>query len=113
MGRPVFRCPPAGAILHSNCNAVGAEVKSATIPPLRVTPEVRQAAEDVLEENESLSAFAESALLRQIELRKLRREFIARGLAAKENAESHAAYVGKTASLAGLDAILDKHRSAK
>ena len=39
-------------------------MKSATIPPLRVTPELRQAAESVLQDNESLSAFVESYLVK-------------------------------------------------
>ena len=37
-------------------------MKTATIPALRVEPELREAVEDVLGENETLSAFMESAL---------------------------------------------------
>jgi len=46
-------------------------MKSATIPPLRVTPELRQAAESVLHDDESLSAFVESALVKQIAFRNM------------------------------------------
>ena len=41
-------------------------MKTATIPALRVEPEVRQAAEALLEEGETLSAFVEKALRQQI-----------------------------------------------
>lgn len=88
-------------------------MKSATLPPLRVTPELRQAAESVLRENESLSAFVESSVIRQIEFRKMQSEFIARGLAAKQEAEKSGNYLSKTESLAALDAILEKHNGSR
>ncbi len=85
-------------------------MKSATIPPLRVTPELRQAAESVLRDGETLSSFVESSLVKQIEFRKMQQEFIARGLASREAAKKSGRYVSKEDSLAALDAILDKHR---
>jgi len=59
-------------------------MKSATIPPLRVTPELRQAAESVLQDGESLSSFVEKSLVKQVEFRRSQAAFIARGLAARE-----------------------------
>jgi len=88
-------------------------MKSATIPPLRVTPELRQAAESVLHDDESLSAFVESALIKQIAFRNMQQEFITRGLAAREASKQAGNYVSKEDSLAALDAILDKHRSSE
>lgn len=88
-------------------------MKSATIPPLRVTPELRQAVEGVLRDDESLSSFVETSLARQVEFRKMQREFIARGLASRETAMKTGQYVSKEESLAALDAILDKHRTAR
>ncbi len=88
-------------------------MKSATIPPLRVTSELRQAAESVLEDNESLSSFVESSLVRAIEFRKMQKEFIARGLAARESSRQSEDYVSKEESLAALDEILDKHSPAQ
>lgn len=85
-------------------------MKSATIPPLRVTPELRRDAESVLREGESLSAFVEESLRRQIEHRKIQQEFIARGLAARDEARKTGKYHSKSESLAALDAILVKHR---
>ncbi|MCP5142981.1 MAG: prevent-host-death protein [Chromatiales bacterium] len=85
-------------------------MKSATIPPLRVTPDLRQDVESVLREGESLSAFVESSLRRQVEFRRMQQEFIARGLAARDESARTGDYVGKSESLAALDAILDRHR---
>lgn len=88
-------------------------MKSATIPPLRVTPELRQAVESVLRDNETLSSFVESSLVKQIEFRKMQREFIERGLAAREDARRSGNYVSKEESLAALDGVLEKHRGGK
>lgn len=87
-----------------------AVMKTATIPPLRVTPDLRDAAESVLEEGETLSGFVEGALRKQIESRRVHNEFIARGLAAREEAQRTGAYYTKEESLAALDAILAKHK---
>jgi predicted transcriptional regulator len=81
-------------------------MKSATIPPLRVTPELRRDAESVLREGESLSAFVEDSLRRQIEYRKVQQEFIARGLAARDEARKTGVYYSKEEVMASLDAIL-------
>ena len=88
-------------------------MKSATIPPLRVTPELREATESVLRADESLSSFVESSLIRQIEFRKMQQEFIARGLAARDASKESGNYVSKDESLAALDAILDTHRRSE
>lgn len=61
-------------------------MKTATMPPLRVDPELRQAAVDVLRENESLSAFMETALAEEVSRRKLQNEFNARGVASEAQA---------------------------
>lgn len=87
-------------------------MKSATIPPLRVAPELRKAAESVLKADESLSAFVETSLVKQIEFRKMHQEFIARGLAARDATKKSGNYISKDESLAALDAILDQHRSS-
>src|SRR5699024_7067157 len=92
---------------HRKCYTLVSAVKSATIPPLRVTPELRHAAESVLRDDESLSAFVESSLLKQIKFRKMQKEFIARGLATKEESKEPGKHASKAESLAALDAILD------
>ena len=82
-------------------------MKSATIPPLRVTPDLRSEAESVLREGESLSRFVEDSLRRQIEPRRLHNEFIAPGRAARESAKSSGEYASKEEVMDSLRGILD------
>jgi hypothetical protein len=67
-------------------------MKAATIPGLRVAPDLRKAAEEVLNENESLSSFMEASLRESIAKRRLQREFVARGLAARDEAHRSGEY---------------------
>lgn len=83
-------------------------MKTTTIPPLRVSPELRKQAEAVLEQGETLSGFVLDAVNRSIEYRKSRQEFIARGLAS-------AAQARKTGKYVSADKVIEKlaHRLAK
>ena len=85
-------------------------MKTATLPPLRVAPELRQAAEAVLHEGESLSGLMEQSLRGEVNRRRMQAEFIARGLAAREDAKRTGVYFRVDESLTGLDAILAKHK---
>lgn len=85
-------------------------MKSSTIPSLRVTPEFRHDAESVLREGESLSAFVEESLREHIERRRTQKEFIARGLAAREAAKSSGQYATKDEVMGSLRSILDAQR---
>ena len=67
-------------------------MKTASIPSLRVDPELRAAAESVLKEGETLSAFLENSLRAQIDYRRAQAEFIARGMAAREEAKRTGIY---------------------
>lgn len=89
---------------------IGRAMKSSTIPSLRVTPQFRHEAESVLHEGESLSAFVETSLREQIERRKTQKEFIARGLAAREMAKSSGQYASKDEVMGSLRSILDAQR---
>jgi hypothetical protein len=62
-------------------------MKTSTLPSLRVAPELREAAESVLREGETLSGFIETSLRAQIDQRRMQDEFVARGLAALDRAE--------------------------
>src|ERR1019366_2790917 len=62
-------------------------MKTATMPALRVHPELRQAAEAILRPGETLSGFVEDALRRNVELRRAQQAFIERGLASREVAK--------------------------
>lgn len=68
-------------------------MKTAAIPSLHVTPELRQAAESVLQDGETLSNFVEQSLRTNIERRRFQREFIVRGLASREQARITGEYV--------------------
>jgi len=68
-------------------------MKTTTIPPLRVAPELRREAEAVLEPGETFSAFVLDSLTRSIEYRKTRQEFIARGLASAAQAKKTGKYL--------------------
>ena len=88
-------------------------MKSATIPALRVEPELRQAVEDVLGENETLSSFMESALRAGVARRQLQREFIARGLAAREEARRTGEYFAADDVHSELQAMLSAAKSER
>jgi predicted transcriptional regulator len=88
-------------------------MKTATIPPLRVDPELRQAAEDVLHENESLSAFMEAALREGVARRRLQREFVARGLASREQARRDNEYYDADDVHAELEGMLKARRKVR
>jgi predicted transcriptional regulator len=81
-------------------------MKTSTIPSLRVAPELRAAAESVLEAGETPSSFVEHSVRVQIERRQSQREFIARGFAARDEAQRTGEYFGADDVLAELDAML-------
>ncbi|MDD5299603.1 MAG: prevent-host-death protein [Gallionella sp.] len=83
-------------------------MKTATMPALRVQPELRQAAEEMLRPGETLSAFVEDALRRNVELRRAQQEFIARGLASRDAAKESGEYVSAKKVLSKLSAKLKK-----
>lgn len=86
-------------------------MKTATIPSLRVDPGLRQAAEDVLEDGETLSSFVELALRTQVQARQQQDAFIARGLAARDRARTSGRHVAADNVLSGLEARLRKART--
>jgi predicted transcriptional regulator len=83
-------------------------MKTATMPALRVQPELRQAAEEILRPGETLSAFVEDSLRRNVEFRKTQQEFVARGLASRDAAKTSGVYVSSEEVLQELDDILTK-----
>jgi len=85
-------------------------MKTATIPSLRVDPELRHAAESVLQEGESLSSFVEQSLRINIDHRRAQQAFIARGLAARDEAQRSGEYFTADEVLRELD---EMHASAR
>ncbi|MEO7496079.1 MAG: YlcI/YnfO family protein [Massilia sp.] len=90
-------------------------MKTSTIPSLRVAPELRAAAEAVLEAGETLSSFVELSLRLHIERRVTQRDFIARGLASRDEAKHTGEYYDADDVLAELDTLLDEpeHQAKK
>jgi predicted transcriptional regulator len=81
-------------------------MKNASIPSLRVAPELRQAVESVLDEGETLSSFMEQSLRLNIARRRVRTEFVARGLASREEARRTGEYIPAEDVLLELDDML-------
>ena len=82
------------------------EMKTATIPPIRVAPEFRLELEGVLAQGESLSEFVENAVRQTVLKRKHQAEFLRRGIAAIEETKRAGGGVAAEAVLAKLEAKL-------
>jgi hypothetical protein len=88
-------------------------MKTATIPSLRVDPELRRSAESVLHDGESLSGFVEHAIRQTIAYRQAEKEFVARGLMARDQARQTGCYVEASGVLNRLQGMLDKAKTGK
>lgn len=88
-------------------------MKTATLPSLRVDPALRQAAEAVLHEGESLSSFMEQSLRDEVNRRRMQAEFIARGLAAREEARRTGVYYTVDEVMGSLRHILKDAKAKK
>lgn len=88
-------------------------MKTATIPSLRVDPELRRSAESVLRAGESLSGFVEQAIRQNVAQRLAEQEFIARGLLARDKARQTGDYVDASAVANRLQGMLDQAKSGK
>jgi hypothetical protein len=88
-------------------------MKSASIPSLRVEPELRKAAEEVLLEGETLSSFMEASLRYSIEKRLSQKEFVARGLASRERARQTGEYVDAHSVLDRLQLMLNETKAKR
>jgi predicted transcriptional regulator len=78
-------------------------MKTATFPSVRVEPELREAAEHVLQEGESLSGFVEQSIRESIARRTQRSEFISRGLMSRDEARKSNDYVSAEEVVARLE----------
>ncbi|HJP99821.1 MAG TPA: YlcI/YnfO family protein [Rhodanobacteraceae bacterium] len=88
-------------------------MKTATLPSLRVDPELRKAAEAVLKKGESLSSFMEQSLRDEVSRRRNQAEFIARGLAAREEAKRTGVYYTVDEVMGSLRQILKDAKKKK
>jgi len=83
-------------------------MKSSTLPPLRVEPRLRKAAEQLLREGETLSSFVVDAVEERIRNRAMEEEFVRRGLASGKEARNSGEYVPASEVVAGLRRRLAK-----
>jgi predicted transcriptional regulator len=83
-------------------------MKSTTIPPLRVSPELRREAESVLQDGETLSGFMLESLQGSIARRRDQQAFLQRGLKSAAKAKRTGRYVNADDILDSLSAQLKK-----
>lgn len=88
-------------------------MKTATFPSLRTTPELRQAAEQILQEGETLSNFVEQAIRESIVRRQSQQAFIARGLRSRDEARQTGKYVSADAVIGRLEKMLAAAKDGK
>ena len=93
----------ARTIMHRKYNALELLMKTATFPSLRVDPELRLAAEAVLEDGETLSSFMEQSLRALIDRRCTHQAFLERGLASRDEAARTGEYYAADDVLRELD----------
>ena len=80
-------------------------MKTATIPALRVEPKLREAAQSVLTNGETLSSFLEESLRANIERRLYQQAFIARGITSRDEAKVNQEYYSAESVMSELDDI--------
>ncbi len=88
-------------------------MKTATIPSIRVKPELRAEIEAVLSETESLSQFVETAVMEGVQRRRNQAEFVARGMASLASARQTNDYVYASAFIVSLERRLGAVRAKK
>lgn len=99
-----------GARLIASQTQRTAIMKTATFPSLRVEAELREAAESVLREGETLTSLIESAMRETIHRRRVQDEFLARGLRSSEDAKRTGIYHAATKVHTQLQRRLDARR---
>ena len=98
---------------HTHCIAFAMHChheKLPTFPSLRVEAELREAAESVLREGETLTSLIEAAMRETIHRRRVQAEFLARGLKSSEDAKRTGVYHPATAVHGELQRRLDARR---
>jgi predicted transcriptional regulator len=88
-----------------------ARMKTATLPAVRVEPELREQVEHVLQDGETLSSFVENSVRETVRRRYEQAEFVARGIASLEAAKRSGRFIEADVVVAKLQARLDKARA--
>ena len=87
-------------------------MKSSSFPSLRVEPELREAAESVLRDGETLTSLIETSVREMIQRRRVQEEFIARGLRSREDAQRTGIYYSAESVHSELQRRLDARRKS-
>ena len=85
-------------------------MKTATIPAVRVAPELRAEVESLLGEGETVSQFVEASVRASVQRRRAQAEFVERGLRSRDAAHRTGDYVEASVVLHSLQAKLDAAR---
>jgi Arc/MetJ-type ribon-helix-helix transcriptional regulator len=88
-------------------------MKTATIPSVRVEPELREEVEALLGEGETVSEFVEASVRATVLHRRNQAEFIARGLHSLEDARLSGEYVEADVVMQSLQKKLNAARKLK
>lgn len=88
-----------------------AQMKTTTIPSIRVEPDFRAEVEAVLVEGETLTQFVEASVRATVERRRMQAEFIARGLRSRDEARRTGDYADADAVIDNLQRKLDAART--
>ena len=84
-----------------------AKMKTATIPAVRVEPQLRDEIESLLGEGETVSQFVDAAVRASVQRRRAQAEFIERGLRSRQEAQRTGDYVDAEAVVDALRHKLD------
>lgn len=88
-------------------------MKTASIPSIRVEPDLREQLERVLNDGESLSAFVEASIRDSVRRRQDQADFVKRGIASLDAARRTEHYVSADAVVRKLEDRLARARSGK
>lgn len=88
-----------------------ADMKTATIPSVRVDPEFRAEVESVLGQGETLSEFVEASVRAGVQHRRVQAEFIARGMRSRDEAHRTGEYFDADTVIEQLQLKLDMARN--
>lgn len=97
--------------MHRFCNTLQ-DMKTATLPPVRVHPDFRAEIQSLLTEGETLSEFLQNSVRESVQRRRDQQEFIRRGLTSLETAKLTDAYVDADVVLTQLERKLVHARRA-
>lgn len=88
-------------------------MKTASIPSIRVEPELRTEVESLLADGETMSQFVEASVRAAVQRRRHQAEFIARGLRSLKDAHRSGDYVDADVAVDALQRKLDAARAPK